>query len=170
MDCASVLHFSMWNAAFLIVDVSVSIFKQSNLRMHCFSYFIWIRQKGLSKGLKKNLFMFFIFTQYLVRKGLIWSWEICQNLFWQLIVFFHPLVMLHRWLEKSRSVMLSHLKNLAASSLAISENGSVWDFLQRLRNVLSQKKAQKTSKMQTLRDPKPAHLQWAQDQGDTHTK
>ena len=61
--------------------------------------------------------------------------------------------------------MLSHLKNLAASSLAISENGSVWDFLQRLRNVLSQKKAHKTSKMQTLRDPKPAHLQWAQDQG-----
>ena len=79
--------------------------------------------------------------------------------------FCHPLVMLHMWLEKSRSVMLSHLKNLAASSLAISENGSVWDFLQRLRNVLSQKKAQKTSKMQTLRDPKPAHLQWAQDQG-----
>ena len=28
------------------------------------------------------------------------------------------------------------------------------------------KTAQKISKMQTLRDPKPAHLQWAQDQGD----
>ena len=53
VDCASVLHFSMWYAAFLIVDVSLSIFKQSNLRMHCFSYFVWIRQKGLSKGLKE---------------------------------------------------------------------------------------------------------------------
>ena len=57
--------------------------------------------------------------------------------------FCHPLVMLHRWLEKSRSVMLGHLKNLAASSLAISENGSVWEWPQRLRNVLSQKNSPK---------------------------
>ena len=31
------------------------------------------------------------------------------------------------------------------------------------------KTAQKISKIQTLRDPKPAHLQWAQDQGATRS-
>ena len=79
---------------------------------------------------------FFMFTQYLVRRGLIWSWEICMSKSVLTVdCFCHPLVMVHRWFEKSRSVMPGHLKNLAASSLAISENGSVWEWPQRLRNV-----------------------------------
>ena len=39
-------------------------------------------------------------------------------------------------------------------------------FWERLWNVWYQKNAQKISNIQTLPFPKPAHLQWAQDQGD----
>ena len=38
-------------------------------------------------------------------------------------------------------------------------------FWERLWNVWYQKNAQKISNIQTLPFPKPAHLQWAQDQG-----
>ena len=40
-------------------------------------------------------------------------------------------------------------------------------FWERLWNVWYQKNAQKISNIQTLPFPKPAHLQWAQDQGDS---
>ena len=53
VDCASMLHPCMWTTAFLVVDISVSILKKSNLWMHCFCDFVWIRQESLSRCLKK---------------------------------------------------------------------------------------------------------------------
>ena len=57
------------------------------------------------------------------------------------------------------------IQNLRASVLVISEQRSVWDLWERLWNVRSNKKAQWSLDLKTLSFPKPAHSQWAQEQG-----